>query len=89
LSPPFYHFIFIERDAQRCAALDTTKFEHPSRHIEIVRGEANEALKVLLSRATRTVMSRDRGTGSSAATNDAPGSGIQVPGIGIGIGGGR
>jgi three-Cys-motif partner protein len=48
VKPPFDHYVFIEKDEARCAALAETKAENPSVDIRIIQGEANEVLQRLV-----------------------------------------
>jgi three-Cys-motif partner protein len=43
--PAFDGYVFIEKNKQRCEALERLKTEFPSRKIDIRRGEANSELK--------------------------------------------
>lgn len=49
VTPPFGHFVFIENDPERCAALSALKDE-AHRDIKIIQGEANATLVDLLAR---------------------------------------
>jgi three-Cys-motif partner protein len=50
VTPPFDHFVFIEKDEDRCAALQEIKTESPTRDVRIIQGEANDELtKLVLS----------------------------------------
>ena len=44
VQPSFDHFVFIEMDSDRCAALDEIKTEFPKVDIKIIPGEANKIL---------------------------------------------
>lgn len=46
--PPFDHYVFIEKDETRCAALADTRAENPGVDIRIIQGEANEELQRLV-----------------------------------------
>jgi three-Cys-motif partner protein len=46
--PPFDHFVFIEKDDDRYAALQETKSENPGKDIWIIKGEANDELAKLV-----------------------------------------
>jgi three-Cys-motif partner protein len=46
--PPFDHFVFIEKNAARCAALTEIQSENPDVDINIIQGEANEVLRDLV-----------------------------------------
>lgn len=48
VKPPFHHFIFIEENADRCAALEQLKSEHAGADIRIIPGDANKVLKDLI-----------------------------------------
>jgi three-Cys-motif partner protein len=50
VKPSFDHFVFIEQDDKRCAALEATKAENPNAHIQIIPGEANATLRDLVSK---------------------------------------
>lgn len=49
VDPPFKHFVFIENDRARCAALEALKGK-TARDIQIIQGEANATLGALVSR---------------------------------------
>ncbi len=49
VDPPFRHFIFVEKDARRFAALDRVKGEHPQRDIRCVPGDANDEIHRIFS----------------------------------------
>jgi three-Cys-motif partner protein len=51
VKPSFHHFIFIEEDAERCAALEQLRGEHADLNVQVVPGDANEVLKELIRRA--------------------------------------
>jgi len=44
VSPPFDHYVFIEKDAAKCAELRALAEEFPSSDIKVVNEDANEAL---------------------------------------------
>jgi three-Cys-motif partner protein len=46
--PQFDHYVFIEKDENRCEALAETKTENPDVDIRIIQGEANEELQELV-----------------------------------------
>ncbi|AVT80190.1 three-Cys-motif partner protein TcmP [Rhodopseudomonas palustris] len=48
VDPSFDHFVFIEKDEDRCGALSEIKGDHPNIDIRIVEGEANEELARLV-----------------------------------------
>ncbi len=54
--PPFDRYIFIERSAKRCAALERLKAEFPDRaeRVDIVRGDANDVIQKLCKRDWRS-----------------------------------
>ncbi len=62
-NPPFNKFCFIELKAKKLAALNALKAEHPDKSIEIIRDDANVALKALCGkydwRNTRAVLFLD------------------------------
>lgn len=62
VEPPFHHFVFIENDKERCAALHALRNE-TDRDIKIIQGEANGTLIDLISREpwTRKDRSKSRG----------------------------
>jgi three-Cys-motif partner protein len=49
VSPPFDHFVFIENDEGRYAALQEIEAERPSVNMRIIKGEANEELRGLVA----------------------------------------
>ena len=49
VTPPFDHFVFIEKDDDRYAALQGIKLENPTRDIRIIQGEANDELAKLVT----------------------------------------
>lgn len=59
VAPPFDHFVFIEKDDDRFAALQETKSENPTKAIEIIKGEANDELAKLV--ASRPWSQKDSG----------------------------
>lgn len=44
VEPPFHHFVFIEKDPEKCEELERLKAEFPSRDIWIINADANTAL---------------------------------------------
>jgi three-Cys-motif partner protein len=48
VEPAFDHFRFIEKDAERCAALEKLKGLHPRADIVVLPGEANQILRELV-----------------------------------------
>jgi three-Cys-motif partner protein len=48
VNPPFDHFRFIEKDPDRCAALEKLRLTHSSADISILPGEANQILRDLV-----------------------------------------
>lgn len=48
VNPPFHHFIFIEEDADRCAALEQMRSDYPTCDIRVIAGDANDVLKGLM-----------------------------------------
>lgn len=63
ISPPYKHFVFIEKDPKRAAQLAVVKVEYPSTAIEILNGDANTELLNLVSKLpwTRKAKSFSRG----------------------------
>lgn len=63
VTPPFNKFCFIELKTKKLAALKVLKDEHPSKEIEVIRDDANVALKTLCAthdwRNTRAVLFLD------------------------------
>jgi len=49
VGPPFQHLVFIEEDAERCAALEALRQEASSRSITVLRGDANAELMKLVN----------------------------------------
>lgn len=47
IDPPFDRYIFIERNAERCAQLEKLRAEFPARSIDIQRGDANQEIQRL------------------------------------------
>lgn len=45
IEPPFHKYIFIEKRKQRSSALELLKEEYPSRNIEVLNEDANEAIQ--------------------------------------------
>jgi len=48
ITPPFHNFVFIEKSSVRREALAQVRDEHRDKHIEIVPGDANAALRKLM-----------------------------------------
>jgi|HubBroStandDraft_6_1064221.scaffolds.fasta_scaffold08232_3 three-Cys-motif partner protein len=44
VDPPFHHYVFIEKDSDKCKELEALKKEHPKRDIKIICDDANTAL---------------------------------------------
>lgn len=44
VEPRFHHFVFIEQNEERCAALAALKVEFPDRDIHVLRGDANSEI---------------------------------------------
>ncbi|MYD35662.1 MAG: three-Cys-motif partner protein TcmP [Dehalococcoidia bacterium] len=44
---PFDHLIFVEKDVEFIESLSGLQAEHPSRNIEVIRGDANEELPLI------------------------------------------
>lgn len=61
--PPFHHFCFVELAAKKLSALQALADEYPGRSIEIIRDDANAALKKICSdydwKNTRAVLFLD------------------------------
>lgn len=55
VEPPFDQYLFIDRDPQRCAALEALRAEFPERAtaIRILEGDANEELRALCAKDWR------------------------------------
>ena len=49
VTPPFDHFVFIEKDETRYSALQEIESERPSVNMRIINGEANEELRRLVA----------------------------------------
>lgn len=49
IDPPFQHYVFIEKDGHRHAALEALQTEHPGRDVRCPRGDANDILHRVLS----------------------------------------
>ncbi len=45
IKPAFDRIVFMEKKLSYCKALEALKAEHPQRHIDVVRGDANAAIK--------------------------------------------
>ena len=54
VDPPFRHFVFIEKDPQRFAALERVKSDFPNRDIRCVPGDANDELRKIFSNGSWT-----------------------------------
>ncbi|MCX5513443.1 hypothetical protein C3941_23665 [Kaistia algarum] len=50
VQPGFDHFVFVEKDEDRCALLSSVQTDHPNRDIQIINGEANAVLRRIASR---------------------------------------
>ena len=63
IKPPFDHFLFIEKDSDRCKALTRLSQLHPSKEVQVLPGEANRVLRDLVQQEpwTRKDASRSRG----------------------------
>ena len=48
VDPSFDHFRFIEKEPERCEALDRLRERHPSKDVRVLRGEANQLLRDLV-----------------------------------------
>lgn len=46
-SPPFHHFCFVELAAKKLSALQALAAEYPDRSVEVIRDDANDALKLI------------------------------------------
>ncbi len=44
VEPPFHRYIFIERDRIKCEELSSLQVEFPDRRIDVINGDANDAL---------------------------------------------
>lgn len=62
VDPQFKHFVFIENDPDRCAALERLKSE-TDRDIQIIRGEANSTLIHMVGRPPWSSRTRSRSRG--------------------------
>ncbi|RVD14246.1 MAG: three-Cys-motif partner protein TcmP [Mesorhizobium sp.] len=49
ISPPFDRVIFMDKKKAHCTALEALRAEYPTRLIDVVRGDANEAIKAELA----------------------------------------
>lgn len=58
--PPFKHFVFIERNRARCAALGAMKKEFSSRDITVVRSDANKALREIFGQSPWDEQAKNR-----------------------------
>jgi three-Cys-motif partner protein len=63
IQPRFDRLVFIDKSPRHCAALDELRKENQTRRIDIVQGDANEAIQAALAshrwRSTRAVMFLD------------------------------
>jgi three-Cys-motif partner protein len=50
VKPPFHHFIFIEEDTDRCAALEQLRSERLDVDIRVIPGDANGVLKEIIDK---------------------------------------
>lgn len=62
VQPPFKHFVFIENDADRCAALQRLK-DAGHRDVQVIRGEANRTLLEMVAKAPWTSRDKSRSRG--------------------------
>jgi three-Cys-motif partner protein len=44
VDPPFHHYVFIEKNPEKCKELEALRKEHPKRDIKIICDDANMAL---------------------------------------------
>jgi three-Cys-motif partner protein len=58
VDPPFKNFVFIEKDPERAAQLDSVKTDYPGRSIIVLQGDANSELLKLVSREPWTKKAR-------------------------------
>ena len=63
VQPPFRHFIFIEKDPERAAALESVRAEWPQTEISVRRGDSNAELLDIISREPWTKRSKSRSRG--------------------------
>ena len=63
VDPPFKHFIFIEKDAERASALESVRDEWPNADIQVRRGDANDELLDIIGKAPWTSRSHSRSRG--------------------------
>lgn len=63
IEPPFKHFIFIEKDPERAAALESVRVDWPNAEIQVLRGDANDELLEIIGKAPWTSKSRSRSRG--------------------------
>ena len=49
IDPPFRHLVFIEKDADRFAALERLRTDFPSRDIRCLRGDANDQIRQIFT----------------------------------------
>ncbi|ULJ73631.1 three-Cys-motif partner protein TcmP [Rhizobium gallicum] len=63
ISPPYKHFVFIEKDPKRAAQLASVKADYPGTAIEVLNGDANTELLNFIGKApwTRKARSFSRG----------------------------
>ncbi len=63
INPPFKHFVFIEKDANRAAQLRLVKDDYPQAKIEVLEGDANTELLKFIAKEpwTRKARSNSRG----------------------------
>jgi three-Cys-motif partner protein len=61
--PPFDRLVFMDKNPKHCAALRGLQSDHPDRQIDVLEGDANEAIRGLLAQrrwpSTRAVMFLD------------------------------
>lgn len=63
VTPPFQHFIFIEKDPERAAALKSVQDEFSQADIQVRKGNANEELLDIIGKAPWTSGSKSRSRG--------------------------
>jgi len=61
VTPAFKHFVFIEEDASRAAALDRLRLKYADRHIVVERGDGNDALCALFGARPWSIQRGGRG----------------------------
>jgi three-Cys-motif partner protein len=63
VDPPFHHYVFIEKDSEKCKELEALEKKHPKRDIKIICDDANTALlnwcKQLNTKKARAVVFLD------------------------------